>query len=52
MKEEYADQNRAYRTYTGPYCISRTYRQTLRGFRQQSHTDDRENKESGNPSPP
>lgn len=52
MKEEYADQHRADRSDTGPYRIGCSYRQTLRGFRQQSHTDDCENKESGNPSPP
>ena len=52
MEKEYADQDSPYRTYASPYGVSGAYWQTLRGLGQQSHTDDCENKESGNPSPP
>lgn len=52
MKEEYADQYRANRTYTRPDSISCTYWQTLSGLCQQAHTNDCKNKKSGNPSPP
>lgn len=52
MEEKYAGQHGTNRPDACPYGIGRSYRQTLCGFSQQSHTYDCENKKSGNPSPP
>lgn len=52
MEKQDSDQNCSNSSNARPYGIRSAYRQTLCGFRQQSHTYNCKHKKPGHPSPP